>query len=99
VQDHFVADSDVADSAADGVDPAGILVPDCVGKLDLGFLGPLPFEDVQIGAADAGGADFDNHIQGVGDRWFRGVGELEVFVVADYADDFHGRGLGVVSRE
>ena len=57
VHDHRVADLDVRDTGADLVDPAGVLVPGRVGQRDLRLLGPLPLLDVQVGPAQARGAD------------------------------------------
>jgi hypothetical protein len=48
VHDHLVAFADVGHGGADRSDPAGVLMPDCVGQLDLRFFGPLAFDDVQI---------------------------------------------------
>ena len=63
VADDRVADLDVGDAGADLVDPAGVLVAGDVGQLDAGLLRPLAFLDVQIGAAEAGGADLDDDVE------------------------------------
>ena len=63
MHDHGVADLDVGDARADLVDPAGVLVAGRVGQLDLGLLGPLALLDVQVGAAQPGGADPDDHVE------------------------------------
>jgi len=46
MQDHLVANLKTGDGVANCVDPAGILVANGVGKLDVRLLGPLTLEDV-----------------------------------------------------
>ena len=48
MKDDLVALLDVRHGVADGVDPAGILVADGVGELDVGLLRPLSLEDVDV---------------------------------------------------
>ena len=66
MHDHLVALGDVGDRRADRVHPAGVLVADRVRQLDLGLLGPLALEDVQVGAAHPGAADLDDDVERAG---------------------------------
>src|SRR3954454_15783140 len=66
MHDHRVADLDVGDPGADLVDPAGVLVAGRVGQLDLRILRPLPLLDVEVGAAQPGGPDPHDHVEGLG---------------------------------
>jgi len=68
-------------------------VADGVGELDVGLLSPLAFKNVEIGAANASGADADDDIQGRCNFWFWSFRELEVFVVLDDLNDFHAGNL------
>ena len=63
VQDHRVADGHVGHRGADLVHPAGVLVADRVGQRRAHRLGPLALDDVQVGAAHAGAADLDDHVE------------------------------------
>ena len=63
MHDDGVADLDVGHRRADLVDPAGVLVARGVGQLHAGLLGPLALLDVEVGAAQAGGADPHDHIE------------------------------------
>jgi hypothetical protein len=89
VQDHRVADRDVADAVADRVHPAGVLVADDVGQLRPHRLGPLAFEDVQVGAADPGAADLHDHVQRALQLRFRDVVDLRIGVVVVHPDGLH----------
>ena len=71
VQDHGVADGDVGHRRADLVHPAGVLVADRVGQRRVHRLGPLALDDVQVGAAHAGAADLDHHVERALDRGLR----------------------------
>jgi hypothetical protein len=65
VEDDGVAGGDVADGRADLVDPAGVLVAEGVGQRRVGVqLVPLAQVEVDVGAADAGAADLDDHVEG-----------------------------------
>ncbi len=72
------------------MNPAGVLMPDRVGQLNLRFLGPLAFEDVQIGAAHARTPDLHDDIEGSGRGGHRHLRHFEVLVVAHYLDGSHG---------
>src|SRR5690348_11053555 len=63
VQDHRVADGHVGDRGADLVHPAGVLVAKRVGQRRVHRRVPLPLDDVQVGAADAGPADLDDNVE------------------------------------
>ncbi len=89
VQDHGVADGDVGDALADLVDPAGVLVADDVGQLGVHGLGPVAVDDVQVGAADAGAADLDDHVERALERGLRYVVDLGIFVVRVHPDGLH----------
>ena len=52
------------DRTADVPHPAGGLVPERVRELDVDLVGPLALGDVQVGAAQTGGADFSQYVQG-----------------------------------
>ena len=53
-----------------------------------GSFRPIGLPGCECLAADAGGADFDDHFQGPGDFRLSCFREFEGLVVADYADDF-----------
>ena len=76
MQDHLVADGDVGDGVTDRMHPAGVLVADRVGQRHAGLLLPLAFDDVHVGAADAGAADPHDHVERAGRSPVRDVGEL-----------------------
>ena len=66
--------ADRRDGGTDGLDPAGVFVSHYVGKGDVHFFAPQSFDDVQVGAADAGAADTHDNIGGlfdggIGDRF------------------------------
>ncbi|KAF0963120.1 hypothetical protein MLGJGCBP_03750 [Rhodococcus sp. T7] len=96
VQDDLVADRDIGDGVAHGVDPAGVLVADRVRQSDTGLLLPLPFENMQVGAAHAGAADPHDDIEGALDRGFGNVGELQFGVVSHHLHGLHRGLLGVL---
>ena len=89
MQDHLVPDGDVAHRCAHRVHPAGVLVADRVRQGDAGFLFPLAFQDVQVGAADAGTADAHDDVQRSIDGGFGDLGELELGVISDHLDGSH----------
>ena len=89
VQDHLVADRDAGHAVPHRVHPPGVLVPDRVREGDARLLLPLAVEDVQVGPADPGGADPDDHVHAPRHLWLGDVGHLEVAVVADHPDCFH----------
>ena len=90
VQDHGVADGDVGDAVADRLDPAGVLVAEDVGQRRAHPLVPLTEDDVQVGAADAGPADLDDHVERPGDLGLGHVVDDGLLVVAVEADGLHG---------
>src|ERR1700694_305865 len=90
VDDDLVAITDVGHRGSDRVDPAGVLMPDGVGQLDLRLFGPLAFQDVQIGSAHARSADLHDDVERPGRGGDRYLRHLEVAVVADYLDGSHG---------
>ena len=47
--------------------------PSVYGKRDVGLLRPLALDDVQVGAAQSGAADLDDHIERTGDAGIRDV--------------------------
>src|SRR5947209_4017171 len=63
------------------VPPAGVLVPGRVGQLHLGLLSPLTLLDVQVGPAQAGGADPHHHVERAKRLRFVDVVELQLLVV------------------
>src|SRR6201999_1776436 len=89
VHDHRVADLDVGDAGADLVHPAGVLVPGRVGELHARLLGPLPFLDVQVGAAQPGRADLHDHVQRPGDLRLVDRLDLQRLVVPMQARSLH----------
>src|SRR4029079_15322445 len=89
--DHLVSFTDIGHRGAYCRYPAGVLVPDRVRQLQVWvLLGPLAFEDVQVGAAHAGAADLDDHVERSRRRGYRHLRHLEVLVVADNLDGSHG---------
>ena len=83
MQDHLVAHRHIGDGVADRLDPSGILMPDRVRQFDAALLGPLPFENVQIGAAHSGATDPHDHVEWTGHHRIGDLGELQLVVVAD----------------
>ena len=81
MHDHRVADLDVGDAGADLVHPARVLVAGRVGEDDLGLLGPLPLLDVEVGAAQPGGADLHDDVERPGRLGLVDLVELERLVV------------------
>src|SRR5204862_6648754 len=65
VHDDGVADLDIRDARSDLVDPAGVLVTKGVGQGHARLLRPLPLLNVEIGAAEPGGADPHDHVERV----------------------------------
>ena len=63
--------------------------PIVYGQDDLGLLGPLALEDVQVGAADAGAADAHHDVEGPLGAGDRDLGHLQLLVVADHLDGSH----------
>ena len=95
MQDHLVPRRHVGHRVTHVVHPPGVLVTDGVGQRDTRFLGPLAFQDVQVGAADTRTADANHHIQWPFDGRGRHVGHLQFGVVPDHLDCLH-RGLLVL---
>src|ERR1700676_398653 len=65
--DKWMADNRVAllepgDAPANLFNPAGVLVPHDVRQIDVGFFAPDAFDDMEIGSANAGTADADDHV-------------------------------------
>src|SRR4051812_31292620 len=89
VDDDGVADLDVRDAGADLVHPAGVLVARRVGQLHLGLLGPLALLDVQVGAAEPGRADADDHVERARDLRLVDVVHLQSLVVGVQASRLH----------
>src|ERR1700730_1355050 len=89
VQDDLVAHGDVGDRVPDRMHPAGVLVADGVGQGDSALLRPLPFQDVDVGAADPGAADPHDHVERAIDLGFWDVGELQFGVESDHLYGFH----------
>ena len=90
VDDDLVAFADVGDRRADGVNPAGVLVPDRVRQLDLDFSAHWPSRmcrSVRHTPAPPILTTTSNGPVGVGDGY---LGHLEVLVVADNLDGAHG---------
>ena len=83
VQDDLVARGHVGDRVPERMHPAGVLVADGVGQGDSALLRPLPFQDVDVGAADPGAADPHDHVQRSGELGFGDLGELQFGVVSD----------------
>ena len=81
VHDHRVADRDIGDAGADLMDPAGVLVAGRVGQHDLGLRGPLALLDVQVGPAESGRADLDDHVERPVDLGLVDAVQLERVVV------------------
>ena len=64
VNDHRIARFDRRDTAADVLDPTGVLVPQDVGQLDLDLVLPDPLDDVQVRAAQTGAANAHDDVVG-----------------------------------
>ena len=73
MHDDHVAHLDVVHGAADFPHPSGVLVAEDVGKAGVLDRVPLALDDVQVGAAESGGADIDDHVPRAGDP---GLGDL-----------------------
>ncbi len=89
MHDHRVPHLHVGDPRADLVHPAGVLMPGRIGQLDARLLGPLPFLNMEISAAQAGGADPDDHVERPVDLGLVDAVELERFVVGVQPGGFH----------
>src|SRR5260370_17025614 len=68
--DKWMADNRVAllepgDALANLFNPAGVLVPHDIRQVDVGFFAPDSFDDMEIGSANAGTADADDHVRGI----------------------------------
>src|ERR1700730_18569388 len=68
--DKWMADNRVAllepgDALANLFNPAGVLVPHDIRQVDVGFFAPDSFDDMEIGSANAGTADSDDHVRGI----------------------------------
>jgi hypothetical protein len=62
VADDRVTDGQVVHRRADGVDPAGVLVPEDQRQLRRDDIGEPAVDDMQIGTAQAGPADPDDNV-------------------------------------
>ena len=71
--DDRIADGQVLDRRADGVDPAGVLVAEDEGQVGRDDVGEPAVDDVQVGAAQPGAADPDDHVVRPGRLGFRHV--------------------------
>ena len=63
----------VGDAGADLPHPSGVLVAERVRQGDVALLRPLALDDVQVGAAQSGAADLDDHVERTGDAGLRNV--------------------------
>jgi hypothetical protein len=95
VQDHLVTDGHIGHCVTDGMHPSGVLVSDGVRQFDPGLGLPLAFQDMEVGAADAGAADPDDDVERAVDLGLGYVGELQLGVISDDLYGFH-RGLPVL---
>jgi hypothetical protein len=62
MNDNRVADGDVLHRRPDGVHPAGVLMAQGVGQLDVAFVLPLTFDDMEIGPAKSSAANTHDDI-------------------------------------
>ena len=62
VADDRVADGQVLDRRADGVDPAGVFMAEDDGQVGRDDVGEPAVDDVQVGAAQPGAADPDDDV-------------------------------------
>ena len=88
VHDNLVGLTYVGHRRTDRLHPAGVLVPDGVGKLNLSSP-PTDLPDMQIGPMRHP-ADLDDDVERSGGRRGRHLLHLEVLVVANDLDGSHG---------
>ncbi|GBD19060.1 hypothetical protein HRbin27_01563 [bacterium HR27] len=62
IDDHRIARPEPLDLGTDSDDGTGILVTRYVGKHDRNAIAELPFDDMEVGPADPGPLDPDDHI-------------------------------------
>jgi hypothetical protein len=90
MNDDSVADGDVLDGGADGMYPAGILVAEDVGELDVALVPPLAFDDMEVGPAKPRAANAHDDIVRVGDLRVSDFLDPGTLPVGMKADGFHG---------
>src|SRR5664280_3776124 len=90
VQDHGVARPQMLDGGADLTHPAGVLVAERVGQGDMAAVGPLPFDDVQVGAAQPYPTDLDKHVVGTLDRRLGHLLDHQALLVVVQPHCLHG---------
>jgi hypothetical protein len=90
MNDDSVADGDVLDGGANGMYPAGILVAESVGELDVALVLPLAFDDMEVGPAKPRAADAHDDIVRLGDLRVSDLLDLGTLAVGMKADGFHG---------
>jgi hypothetical protein len=89
MNDDSVADRDVLDGGADGMYPAGILVAEGVGELDVALVLPLAFDNMEVGSAKPRATDAHDDIVRLGDLRFGDVFDLGALAVGMKPDGFH----------
>src|ERR1700730_15892404 len=80
--DNRVALLEPGDALADLFNPAGVLMPHDIGQIDVGFLAPDAFDDMQIRSANTCTADADDHIRWIFDTRIDDVFEAGEFLGA-----------------
>ncbi len=73
--DYGVADLDAFDTLANLFHPAGVLMTHDIRELDIDLAAPDAFDDVQVGAANAGAADTHDNVCGFDNA---GIGDVLV---------------------
>src|SRR5262249_3491029 len=69
MDNHRIANSNIADSRPDFVDPTGVFMTRRIWQGHAGFLAELALDNVQIGAAQAGSPDAHDDVVGGGYFW------------------------------
>jgi len=77
MQHHGVAGGEVGDLRADGLHPAGVLVPDHQRQLHGDDAVEPPLDDVQVGAAEPRPTDADDDVERSADLGRRDLVELQ----------------------
>ena len=90
MNDDSVADGNVLNGGADGMYPAGILVAEGVGELDVTLVLPLALDDMEVGSAKPRAANAHDDIVRLGDLGLSDFLDLGALAVGMEADGFHG---------
>src|SRR5690349_16075024 len=89
MNNNCVTDSYIADRRSNLLDPASVLMAQRIRQRYSGFLCPLSFDDMQVGAAEARAANAHNDIEGSSHLWFSYFGDFGKLVIFKKPYSFH----------